>query len=258
MDNEIIKIFKCTKHKNNFYVYTSYQEKPFICNEYLVTKYRLYKNKTFFPDEFDQILKELKTSNIYNKALNFVIRNKTEYELVEYLNKLKNNYDDEFTDVDILKLIEKFKSLGYIDDEKYTKEYIYYLSQNLKGPLYIRYKLDIKGVDTDIVNKCLEELDEVFYEPCKALANNSLKKTFGYPVIKQQQVLNQDLTRAGFLTKHIDYALSDIKYSEPSIKILEKEFNKLALKKYDNDKIIASLIQKGFNYQDIITLINKK
>lgn len=58
-------------------------------------------------------------------------------------------------------ILEKMKSLGYINDERYTENIIRRLSESGKSTRFIRQKLLVEGISEDTLEKFLSPDDEL-------------------------------------------------------------------------------------------------
>ena len=71
------------------------------------------------------------------------------------------------------------------------------------------------------------------------------------------EVIYQKLLRSGYHSEVINKVLESLEYGEDSQENLEKEYLKIVSKTTDRNKIITSLLAKGYKYEDIKKLFNK-
>jgi len=85
-------------------------------------------------------------------------------------------YRKEFSQDVINETIEMLLEYGYLNDEKYAKNYVYN-AYNFKswGPYKIKMKMLEKGIQKDISEKYLSQYD--FYEKCLDYASRRFEKT---------------------------------------------------------------------------------
>ena len=111
----------------------------------------------------------------------------------------------------INKIIKKLEKIGFIDDERYANRYTEELIRKGKGK--------------------------------KAIYNLLIKK--------QKMQLIEKLLREGYGQDAINYAMSNITFTDNSQERLIKEYEKLQDKNIEKEKIIARLLAKGYEYSDI-------
>ena len=82
-----------------------------------------------------------------------------------------------FTETVIEKTIKKMKEFGYLDDQKYTADYIRCKKYSGYGLKKIQYELILKGIDRDIVDSLIEEKfnEEEDLARIKALLDRRIK-----------------------------------------------------------------------------------
>lgn len=122
--------------------------------------------------------------------------------------KLENEGFDRET---IYKVLEELKSIGYINDKIYTQKYVYDRSKlKPKAKKMLRYELESKGIDIDIIEEVLNtmELDEV------SISEGLIKKKFGKYDLSDGRIVNKVkafLHHRGFSLSTIETALKNIK-----------------------------------------------
>lgn len=131
------------------------------------------------------------------------------------------------------------------------------------------YNLRSYGVDSEIIDLCLEELDDdEEYQAAMLLINNYYKKNTSISYRNIQRKIKEKLFLKGFTNEIIDKAMSqyDFEYDNEKEKFaLEKDMTK-ALNRYSKkiqgkelkNKIIDTLLKKGYNYEDIKHILEVK
>lgn len=105
-------------------------------------------------DEFKKIKEENDQKVSFDMAVSYLEKYVvSEKGLKDYLKK--KSFDGKV----IEKTIEKLKDYGFIDDEKFAKNYFESLSAN-KGKRAIANKLKEKGISSEIIDSLLENVDE--------------------------------------------------------------------------------------------------
>lgn len=98
-------------------------------------------------------MKKTSYQKCYNLALYYLA--KRQHSVAELTTKLK---DKEQTAEDILKTVEKLKTLRFLDDKEFAFSRIRYRYQTSKwGVTRIRLELKQKGVDFDIIEQAFDE-----------------------------------------------------------------------------------------------------
>lgn len=218
--------------------------------EDLILKYELLIKKDISILEIDKLIDENNYYDAYNMALNYIeVKLRNRKEIIEYLKK--KEFNSKYIDY----ALEKLDKLNLLDDKKYTIAFVndkILLSND--GPYKIRKLLIDSDIDEDIVDEYLSTIDEkVWMEKLEKLINKkkSLMKNKSYYMFITK--MKNDLYNAGYDKYMIDSLLSNIEYSSDALsKDLEKASRKF---KNDKNKIISSLLRKGYSYDEIINSI---
>lgn len=232
-------------------------------DEDTIIKYGIFKGKEFSEKDFKKILKEIEIQKLFNKCLNYLsYQTRSKHEIYAYLDK--HNKDKKYSQSDFISIVIKLTNLGYVDDNKYTKEIIAYY-RTKKGKDYIYNFLKDKQISTDTIEQELENYDdeeEIAYQIIDKIQAQYRK----YPLNKQRIMIRQKLLRDGFSNASINYAMDRITLIDESDNSLERDIIKLK-KKYEGKdlseyerkkKIISSLLNKGYNYSKISEKLNAK
>ncbi len=155
------------------------------------------------------------------------------------------------------KLMTYYKDRRYINDQEYAKIYID-IKKNQSGPQMLKSNLEKKGIDLDIIDNLLKNVDqeEILTRLISKKITTTKHKT------KKQVLLT---TKAHFLSKGFQSDLIDNVLEKTSknmnfndAELLSKTFDKYYLKFKDKKSgyelksmIKQKLYQKGFNLTDI-------
>lgn len=252
----MIEILKVTKDKKKFIVETN--EKEYKFSEDVIVEHMVLKGKSFTENEFKKIIKANEVDELFNKTLNFIsYQQRSEYEIYSYLK------EKGASDSDIHKIIKKLKDFGYIDDKTLANYLFDYTVRTHKGPRALEKKLHEKRIDNEtsieVVNKYTEDIEiDVIEEVLKSI----LKKNQDKPVKVQKMHAYEKLVRDGFNMDSINRALSKVDFIDNSLEQLPKEIEKLNYKYRDlennkkREKIIASLMRKGYEYSQVTKYLN--
>ena len=233
-------------------------------DEDTVIKYMLFKDHEFTKKEFDEVLFNAKVSEGFNKALSYLSRSKkSTYEVKEYL-RGKDDYNEKAIDL----IISKLKEFKFIDDYEYARSVINTYG-NVKGPLYIKNKLEVKRIHKDIISKVIgeynieySEFDNALTLARKVMEASDIKK---YPISKQKTKIYLKLISNGYSSEIASRVLSRLEFVDESDEELEKDLRKYLRKYFDSElsfkekknKIITSLMNKGYNYKNINKIYQK-
>lgn len=250
-----VKIINLRVKKNKITViYQLNQDeiKQIELDEELVVSYRILKDKVFEEKKWEKILSEASLSTNYKKALNFCrFQMRTTNEIKTYLESLS------VEPLIILKMVDRLKSMSFLDDERYVTKFIEDYSYNLKGPILIQAKLEQKGIESSFIKEALLNYseEEQLQNILKIIQKEHLR-LISYPVNKQKELITQKLLRAGFMYHHIQKQIEFFTFTSNHQNRLRSDYQKITQSTTDKSKIIQKLLQKGYHYQEIKTLIN--
>lgn len=112
----------------------------------------------------------------WNKALKYLIRNRCKNEVIQKLKQVFGGGRKAIEVDDIInQTVLRLEKLGLINDHTYCQNYINFKKN--KSITYIRYELRKKGVDKEIIEKCLvgktdQENQAIRQIIAKKIANN--------------------------------------------------------------------------------------
>lgn len=200
-----IKRQKRREDRFNIYIDGRY---GFALSELDVIKSKIEIGKELKKEEIRDLKNDDERAKMMNKALAYLARrNHAEKELKsKLLKKIPNGSLVE-------KTIERLKELGYINDEKFTRDWIEYrLKSKPRGKVLIRRELLEKGVNIELVEKMLDLVYNRDREK-KELAQLLELKSKRYPHNqKGKNRLISYLLRRGFLWEDIKEILKSEGY----------------------------------------------
>lgn len=253
---EILKLTK-TKRSKKILVETSIGE--YKLSEDTIVNFLVLKGKTFTIDEFNKIIDSEKSNDLFNKVLNYIsYQMRSEYEIEKYL------LDKDASSEDVGLIIEKLKKFGYLNDEELANYVFDSVLRNQKGPKVLENKLQEKRIDNLIIKEYLNKYNySLEYEVASEVIEKEKNKNNDEPIKKQKQSIYNKLLRYGFSSNIINNIVSELKLVDNSSEKLEKEIEKLLYKyrslekKELKQKMIKSLISKGYEYSEIIDKISE-
>lgn len=180
----------------NIYVDGKY---GFSLGELDVLKSKIEIDKEVEPDEIKRLKKSDTKAKVMNSAFSYLARrNHAERELrMKLIKKFPKAY---LVDNAILRL----KELGYLDDEKFAREWIESrLNSKPKGRILVRRELLTKGVKAELVEKMIDLVYNGGREK-KELAGLLVLRRNRYPKNRKgREKLISYLLRRGFLWEDI-------------------------------------------------------
>lgn len=231
----------------------------------IIKAYKLEINKVIDKELFDVLKDFEQVSRAYNKALKLLTVK--DYTFNQMKKKLMDSGDYDDTQLDAT--LELLKEKNLINDDAYTLNYLKRCTRLGIGLNKAIYNLRSYGIDSQTIDQCLEEIDEdEEYNAAIALIDSIYSKntTFSYKAMVKK--IHDKLYIKGFTSETIERALGDFDFElddQKEQEALEKEFVKQVRrysKKYQGanlkEKIIDTLLRKGYNYEHIKELLNKE
>ena len=230
----------------------------------IIEEFGIEKGKTFDRDQFDALKDLEQVSRAYNKALKYLtVKDYTYHQMRKKLMD-KGDYDDTQLDATLDLLCEK----NLINDELYSINYLKRCSRLGIGINKAIYNLRNYGVDSEVIDHCLDELDDEEYQAATHLIDSYFKKNSTNSFKNIQKRIKEKLYIKGFTIDTIEKAMSDYDFiydDEKEKQTLEKEIDKI-YKRYSmklnskelKNKLIDTLLRKGYNYDDIKSVLISK
>lgn len=250
--SKLIKIESVSKAKRKDYYKVETSIGPFLVSEGMIVKYQILKDNEFSEDEFNDVMSEVTKEKYFSAALNYIsYQMRSEKEIRDYL--IKREVSLEMIEL----IINRLKEFNYINDEELSKIILREMKSKGKGPIALKNKYLLKGIEKDIYNKYLEEYSsEIEFEIALEKGNSLVSKYSNLPVNKQKQKVYQKLIRDGFNQNISSKVISMLEYTDESDEKLKNELRKLLLKfnliNYEEKKkIISKLLTKGYEYRKI-------
>lgn len=165
---------------NRYHVYVDEQWFGIFLDEILAREH-LKTNQEIDEQKLMSIKEENDTRVSFDMAVSYMERYVvSEKGIRDYLKKKS------FGDRTIDKTVEKLREYGFVDDEKFAKNYFESLSGS-KGKRVISNKLRQKGISKEIVDALLEEIDDDSqFDAAKRLAEKFVKNRENSPKTKQK------------------------------------------------------------------------
>lgn len=121
-----------------------------------------------------------------------------DHALGELRQKLSRKYPQQRDAVDVV--LGYLQETGVIDDARFAREFVHYLqSTNPKGRLRLRQELQKKGIDSEVIQATLAELDDDETTlACQLAERKAASFPAGLERQKQQERLYRFLVSRGF------------------------------------------------------------
>lgn len=231
----------------------------------LIDTYHLEVNKVIDKDLFDALKDFEQVRRAYNKALKLLTVK--DYTFNQMKQKLMDSGDYDDTQLDAT--LELLEEKNLINDEAYTLNYLKRCTRLGIGLNKAVYNLRSYGIESQMIDYCLEEIDDDDeYSAATALIESMYDRNNSFSYKAMVKRIRDKLYIRGFTSETIERALNDFDFEFDDIKekaSLEKEFikqKKKHAKKYHGnklkEKIIDTLLRKGYNYEHIKDLLNEE
>lgn len=139
--------------------------------------------------------------DLHASALRLLTRREhSAYELQQKL--IQQGYAEE----DIVNEIQFLQEKKWQSDERFTESFVHYRQQQNKGPLRIKQELKQRGIAEHLINKYINDYDEVWFEKAKIVCNKKIKLS-ELKDIKKRAKAYRYLQYAGYTSDHIQAAL---------------------------------------------------
>lgn len=237
------KVTKVEIKKDNVIVYfNNFKEISLSKDTY--TNHFLYVGKEINEKTYKELISENKINKLINYILNIIA--KKAYTEKEIKSKLENR---NASSSECTAVIKYLKQHGLIDDEKYAAEYTNYLNEKHYGKYYIINKLKEKGIASFYISKI--NFDEDIEKEKLEFNFNLLKEKYKNKSYKvQSELIFYKLNQLGFASDDInDMIKRMMDYSVKQELINLKREIETRKYKQDKNKLITSLLRKGYNYE---------
>ena len=231
----------------------------------IIESYKLDIGKEISKETFDILKDHEQVTRAYKKALKFLTIKDYTYNQMKKKLMDSGNYDDAQLDT----TLELLESKNLINDEEYTINYLRRCTRLGVGLNKAIYNLHTYGISNELIDQCLEKnsFDDEYFAATKII-DTYYNRNIGFSYKVMLKKIHDKLYIKGFTNETIEKALSDYDFKfdyEKEHDALEKEYIKQKnkyLRKYEDkqlkEKIINSLLRKGYNYEDIKEIMNRE
>lgn len=157
--SEKLVVTKIEKQQNRrlYDIYLN-EEYAITLNENVLISNSLYRGKEMSQDILNDIIINEYQEKAWSKSLKYLsYRDRSENEIIKYLNKLK--YPEEVIEI----VIKKLKEKGYLNDIKYAINFVNQrITSKPMSKQLLAYELKNKGISSINITHALKEFDEEF------------------------------------------------------------------------------------------------
>lgn len=235
------------------------QNKLYVCEDTIV-HFFLSVDKIIEDDELLEIQRFDQFAQGKSLALYFLsFKMRTAYEVKKYLQEHEINSEQ------IEEILTVLSENHLVNDRVYAENFIRgKISMASAGPYQIKQKLGLKGIPNELSDEVISEIytEEDQIDVAYKLAEKLVRSSGHRLTLHQlQQKIIQHLMNKGFNYSVSSIALESLELSsdeEHEAELLYDELEKVA-KRYSRNydgyerkqKIIASLLRKGYDYSDV-------
>ena len=252
-----MKITKIKILKNKVSITLDHKEKLSVDKD-VYTNFYLYEGKELDKKEYKSLIETDKSNKLLQYALK--IRSKALYSEYQMREKL---YKKEASKKDVDYVIKILKSYDLINDTMYALDLVEYYHSQYYGKNKIKQKLSDKGIFDKEIDK-IKFSDQKELSKAKHLLPKLEKKYEKYNDSQKKQHIYNAYLNLGYDVDIASHAISDIKSSSKKDELnkLKSDYQKAKTRlerKYQGkelkQKIIQSLLAKGYRLNDIINLV---
>ncbi len=263
----IYKVISIRKEKNNSSVVTFKVDKhtiDLILSDNVIQRYGLSIDKVMDREELEALKDQEKVAMAYKDAIKYLTYKDYTYAKLRSKLESKMIYDDIQIEMTMDLLMQK----GLIDDKAYTEHYFQKAVKLGIGVTKIVYNLKNEGISPYIIDEYLSEYsNDLEYDKAIEIITKLYNENKTKPTQALIQAVRNKLFIKGFSKNIVEDAINNFDFTMPkehTRQLLIKEYNRV-LHRYQNrydkrvlkSKIITFLVQKGYEYDDVIEVISE-
>ncbi len=229
----------------------------------VIENYGLSIGQVINREELDALKDHELVAKAYQKAVKLLMHKDYTYSQMRSKLAEKGEFDEIQLDMTMELLVQK----NLIDDYEYTKNYFIKSKRLGLGINQVVYKLKGDGISPYVIDEFLVEYsDDMEYEKALKLVEKLFNENNTKPKNAIIQNIKNKLFYKGFSLNIVEKAINDFDFSMPeehTRMLLTKEYTRV-YDRYKNryekrmlkSKIITFLVQKGYEYDDVISIMN--
>jgi len=230
----------------------------------VIERYGLSVGQVVDREELDALKDQEQVSKAYKLALKYLTYK--DYTYAKMQKKLMDKGD--FDDIQVEMTMDLLMQKNLIDDAEYTRNYFQKAKRLGMGMNKIIYHLKKEGVSPFIIDEYLEEYSQdLEYDKAVELVQKLYNENTTRPQYALIQNIRNKLFNKGFSQDVVERAIENFDFSIPkehTMNLLTKEYYRV-YNRYKNryqshilkSKIITFLVQKGYEYDDVMEIIQQ-
>ncbi len=260
---EIVKIVPHDPYVKITFENEQNKESETLCislDDYIDKHLALHRYITF--EEFEELKNKEAFLLAYYRAIKKIcVKSFTEKQMYQYLMKYESLDLNQ-----IEQLLHKLKTEGYLNDQRYAQDSLTSFKYATKGKNSIIQDLKNKGISDDIIDDVMVNYDDSDdHNKIKMTIHKLMNTVKGVSKKQKKQKMIDKLMQSGFSYDQVKDEIEHVYENEvEDLNALEKCIQKATLryqKKYKGDllkqKVVSYCSQKGYDYDDIITVMEK-
>lgn len=230
----------------------------------VIERYGLSVGQLVDREELDALKDQEQVNKAYHLALKYLTYKDYTYAKMQKRLSDKGDFDEIQIDMTMDILVQK----NLIDDYEYTKNYFQRSARLGLGMNKIVYNLKRDGVSPFIIDEFLESYSQdLEYDRAIEIVQKLFSENTSKPQYALIQNIKNKLFNKGFSQDVVEKAINDFDFTIPkehTKMLLTKEYHRV-YNRYKNryeshilrSKIITFLVQKGYEYDDVVEIINE-
>lgn len=230
----------------------------------VIERYGLSIGQVVDREELDALKDQEQVSRAYQLALKYLTYKDYTYAKMQKKLAVKGDFDDIQIDMTMDILVQK----NLIDDYEYTRNYFQRSTRLGLGVNRIIYNLKKDGVSPFVIDEFLETYShDLEYDKAIEIVQKLFDENTTKPQYALIQNIKNKLFNKGFSQDVVEKAINDFDFTIPkehTKMLLTKEYHRVYNRyknRYDShilrSKIITFLVQKGYEYDDVVEIINE-
>ncbi|MEI7604520.1 MAG: regulatory protein RecX [bacterium] len=179
-----------------------YENEKYIGTVYIdmLLKYHITERENVDDDDINKALTESNNLKLFNLSVSYIARRaRSEREIKNYISQKIFKYKWNPENINTNVIIDKLYNYKYLDDKSFAEMWVKERIKKGKGPVRLRQELIMKGVDKEIINEALHNIDIEDENISKEkLTEKYLKNKIFKSEIEKKWKLSQYLRSRGF------------------------------------------------------------
>lgn len=230
----------------------------------VIERYGLFVGQVVDREELDALKDQEQVARAYQLALKYLTYKDYSYAKMQKRLADKGDFDDIQIEMTMDLLVQK----NLIDDAEYTRHYFQKATRLGIGINKIIYNLKNEGISSLVIDEFLEAYSQdAEYDKAMEIVQKLYHENTSRPQYALIQNIKNKLFNKGFSQDVVEKAIEHFDFSMPkehTMNLLTKEYHRVYNRyknRYDShvlkSKIITFLVQKGYEYDDVIEIIHQ-